>query len=206
MVDKPDNKKSGITLFATEDDPLLQDLSSALMSEKPEEHLNFKVISKGLGLHDLKKASPVLSKEKGNPITFNVSEVPEESFLKATLPKKGLSFFILRLGAVFIDGIIIFTIALLFHNFSLLILLGDFSKKSLDLVASVFPIFFNIQSVMYFGVIFILVWITCFLAYQSITGSTIGKMICGLKLTRRDGARTEIGHILTFRTQVVSDL
>lgn len=200
---KDTNKNS--KLFATEDDPLLQDLSSALMSEKPEEHLNFKVISKGLGIHDLKNSSSILKKEKGNPITFNISEIAEENATKV-ISQKTMPLFVLRLGSMIIDGIIIFTIALLLHNFSLLILLGDFSKKSLDFVASFFPIFFNSQSIMYFGVVFLLVWITYFLAYQAVTGFTIGKMICGLKLMRKDGSRTQINHILTFRTQVVSDL
>ena len=105
-----------------------------------------------------------------------------------------------------IDGIIIFTISLLLYNFSFLILLGDFSKKSLDLIASVFVVFFNSQSILYFVAILLVIWIVYFLVYQSVTGATIGKMICGLKLTRKDGSKPRINHILTLRAQVVADL
>ena len=202
--DQNDGKKKP-GLFETEDDPLLQDLSSALMSEKPEELLNFKVISKGLGLHDLKKTA-TFSSEKGNPVTFNISEIPDDTIIKQKLATSPWPYSLQRLVSMCIDGIIIFTISLLLYNFSFLILLGDFSKKSLDLIASVFVVFFNSQSILYFVAILLVIWIVYFLVYQSVTGATIGKMICGLKLTRKDGSRPRINHILTLRAQVVADL
>lgn len=208
MSNDPKDNKKNLNLFETEDDPLLQDLSSALMSEKPEELLNFKVISKGLGLHDLKK-SPPFTPAKGHEISFNISEIPGSNIPSTSKTKTTegfLPYSLRRLASSIIDGIIIFTISLFLYNFSLLILLGDFSKKSLDLVASVFTVFFNSQSIVYFATVFFIVWIAYFIVYQSVIGSTIGKILSGLKLMRKDGSMPRINHILTFRTQVVSDL
>lgn len=214
MNQGPEKRKGidGTNLFGNQDDPLIEDLSTALISDRPEDHLNFKVISKGLGFHDLKKTTTIFTAEKQAPITFNINEEPENSIIKTveavpvTDAPSYLSLMIYHISSLLMDGIIIFSISLVLYCVALFTIAGNLSKQTVDVVRTLFPSMTSTETAFYFLPLLIIVGLTYFLTFHLITNSTIGKMICGLKLSDKEGSRPKLKHLLTLQSHVVSDL
>ncbi|MFC2074713.1 RDD family protein [Bdellovibrionota bacterium] len=182
------------------DEKLIDDLSSALLSEKPEEHLNFRPLRSGLGIHQ------TTDKRKSKSVEFRIKNAAQSEAItqkhKRLLERLYEGF--QRFSSVCIDTFMILSLSVLFYAMTLLILVGgNLEGGILTALRVYYPLLLSSNFWIYMTTIFILVWFCYTFIFQTITGATLGKLFCGFRTVSRDGSRAGIFHILTARARVV---
>ena len=179
-----------------DDDKLIDDLSSALLSEKPEDHLNFVALGHGLGFQDLSSKASKREVKIQQPVSFSINELPPQK-TETARPSVDFSLLGRRFASNVVDGLVIFSITGVLYALTLTIILG-WSHQPWFEGASPYGLS-TWLSPSYWGYLaFILgmVWFTYTLVFQSLTGSTLGKTLFGLSLKTSSGERLGMRHLL----------